>query len=141
MTKVVLDFSAALCWCFEDEATSASDRLLAYVGVCGAVVPALWRFEIANTLLQAERRRRIPEGGANRELERLAKVPVDLDRESIFAVWGMVVEIARSDKLTAYDASYLELALRLRMPLATKDEALVAAARGRGAEIIPLLDS
>lgn len=138
MSAAVLDCSAALCWCFADEATPASDRLLARVEAFGATVPPLFRMEVANVLLLAERRRRIDPGAAGDLIDRLADLPIVTDLED--ASFSGLVDLARAERLTVYDAAYLDLALRRGLPLASKDRDLLAASKRRGVPLIPLLD-
>jgi len=125
----VLDSSATLAWCFEDERTEPLRQLLDQVVENGAVVPSLWRFEVANGLQMAVRRKRIDESFRDRILGNLAKLEIRVDAESDVQVWSTSVRLAALYGLTVYDASYLELAQRRRLPLATQDAALEQAAR------------
>lgn len=141
MKPTIVDCSAVLCWCFADEATNASERLLARVERHGASVPSIWRIEVANVILMADRRGRLPTGVMAERLGWLAALPIQEDTAGSDHLWTSVVDLAAAERLTVYDANYLELALRLALPLATKDRDLVAAARRRGADLIPLLDA
>ena len=132
MTSLVLDCSMAVAWCFEDEATPATDALLERVRRDGAAVPSLWHLEVSNTLLQAERRQRLTQARARRMLAVLAGLPIATDETTGARVLHDIVPIARHHRLTTYDAAYLELALRLARPLATRDRALLAAAAATG---------
>ena len=125
----MLDSSATLAWCFEDERTEPLRQLLDQVVENGAVVPSLWRFEVANGLQMAVRRKRIDESFRDRILGNLAKLEIRVDAESDVQVWSTSVRLAALYGLTVYDASYLELAQRRRLPLATQDAALEQAAR------------
>ena len=127
--SLVLDSSATLAWCFEDERTEPLRQLLDQVVENGAVVPSLWRFEVANGLQMAVRRKRIDESFRDRILGNLAKLEIRVDAESDVQVWSTSVRLAALYGLTVYDASYLELAQRRRLPLATQDAALEQAAR------------
>ena len=125
----VLDNSVALAWCFEDEQTDALMALLDRVTETGAVVPQLWPVEALNGLLTAERRGRI-DGATRRRLAGfLRELPISIDSETAAHVWQATAQLAESHRLTAYDAAYLELAVRLGLPLATTDKPLIAAAR------------
>jgi len=132
---VVLDASLALTWFFEDEATPETDRLLDRVSHEGAVVPALWRLELGNVLLQAERRGRISAANVERGLALVGGLPISVDPETISRAWRDTLALARTERLTVYDASYLELAIRRRIPLLTLDKA--AAVRRQGDEAYP----
>ena len=133
--SVVIDSSVALTWCFEDEASPQTDALFEHVRDDGAVVPALWHFELANVLLQAEKRGRIATGDVATRLELIAELPIATDHEAVARAWREVIALARAESLTAYDAAYLELAIRRGLPLVTKDAALIAAAGRRGVAI------
>jgi len=101
-------------------------------------VPALWLWETANVLVQAERRGRISPAASRTFLGLLEDLPISVDQPSTASVWHDTLALARSHRLTSYDAAYLELALRRGLPLASRDKALQAAA---GAEGVPLLPS
>ena len=137
MTAVVIDSSIALTWCFADEATPATDALFARVRDNGAEVPALWHLELANVLLQAERRGRIRADDAALRLELIADLPISVDQETVARAWLEILPIAREEGLTTYDATYLELAVRRRLPLLTKDNELARAAARRGVDVLP----
>ena len=128
MSDLVIDSSAALSWCFEDEASPASDGLFERVRDRGAVVPGLWHLEVANVLLQAERRGRIATGDVATRLELIAELPITTDDETTPRAWREILALARAEGLTTYDAAYLELAIRRGLPLQTRDRALATAA-------------
>ena len=129
---IVIDASLAAAWCFDDEATVQADMMLDRVRAEGARVPCLWHLEIANVLRQAERRGRIGEADCSRRLELLAQLPILTDIETTTRAWGPTLALARTHRLTVYDAAYLELAARLGLPLASKDNELLAAAANSG---------
>lgn len=137
MSRSVLDCSVALSWCFEDEATPETDALLDRVRDEGAVVPSLWHLELANILLHAERRRRISTEDVATRLSLIAVLPILTDQETTIRAWHDILGIARVEGLTTYDAAYLELAIRLGIPLLTKDNDLIAAAGRRGVRVLP----
>ena len=124
----VLDCSVTMAWCFEDERTAATEALLARVVEAGAIAPFLWPLEVANVLLSASRRKRIPPEAVNQVAQRIAALPVVIDKDGAELVWGSTLQLAERYALTSYDACYLELALRKSMPLATLDAALRKAA-------------
>jgi len=134
VSALVIDSSAALSWCFEDEASPGSDALFEQVRDQGAVVPGLWHLEVANVLLQAERRGRITTGDVAMRLALIADLPITTDNETTARAWRETLAL-RAEGLTTYDATYLELAIRRGLPLMTKDAALIAAAGRSGVAI------
>ncbi len=126
----------AIAWQFEDEATLAADAVLARAAVDGAVVPTIWRLEVANTLRMAVRRKRCDEAFVEAAIDRLKGLPIEDDNETSLHAWGRTSALACDEGLTVYDAAYLELALRRKLPLATGDKALIAAGKRRGLEVL-----
>jgi predicted nucleic acid-binding protein len=126
--SLVLDASLALSWYFEDERTPAADALLDQVADQGATVPGLWRLEIANGLRTALQRKRIDKDFRDRAIAQLARLPITVDTDTDRYAWTTTLSLADRFALTPYDAAYLELAQRLTLPLATRDEPLRAAA-------------
>lgn len=137
MSAFVLDCSIAAAWLFEDEAAPATDALLRRLKRDGALVPGLWRLELGNVLAQAERSKRTDAMRIARWLERLEKLPIVVDPETGNRAFREILMLARQERLTTYDAAYLELAVRKAIPLATLDRALARAARRRGVAILP----
>jgi len=135
---LVLDASMAVAWLFADERTERAHAVLRRVAAEGAAVPSLWRLEVANVLENAVRRGRCDRGHVDRSLAHLAQLLIATDEETDRHAWGATLELAREEQLTLYDAAYLELALRLRRPLATADAALAAAGSRRGVEVLGL---
>ncbi len=137
MAAAVLDASVAIVWCFADQASPATDRLLERVRDEGAVVPTLWFWEVANVLLRAERRGRMARGDTDRRMTLISALPLLVDQAGVGHAWGRTMQVARAGGLTAYDAVYLELSQRRALPLFTRDEPLAAAARGQGVVVLP----
>lgn len=135
MTTFVLDCSLTMAWVFADEATETTDRLLDALTDGRAFVPALWPVEVANVLLVATRRGRISETDWPRIRRNLDALPIRIDPASISHIWHGVLDVALAHDLSVYDAMYLELAIRMRLPLATLDGALAAAGRTSGLEV------
>jgi len=124
----VLDASVAIAWCFDDESTPAAWALLDRLRTAPAHVPALWALEVGNILLSAERRRRIAKARTIEFLGILGELDIRVDPDLPGRAFRDVLPLARERHLTTYDATYLELAMRLGLPLATKDKALARAA-------------
>jgi predicted nucleic acid-binding protein len=134
----VLDCSMTMAWVFPDEATDATDALLESLLSDSAVVPALWSVEVGNVLLVATRRGRIVEEDWVRVRRTLAAFPIDVDPASTERVLGAVLPLASEHGISVYDAMYLELSLRLGLPLATLDRKLAAACDAAGVETLPV---
>ncbi|TAH37061.1 MAG: PIN domain-containing protein [Planctomycetota bacterium] len=128
MSAFVLDCSIAMAWCFEEQADSGVLGFLRLTKERGASVPGLWPLEVANTLLAAERRRLFPEAESTRFLDLIAHLPIHVDEATADKASSTTMALARAHGLTAYDAAYLELAVRLGIPLATRDKGLEKAA-------------
>ena len=127
--SIVIDSSVTLAWFFEDEITARGDALMHHVANEGAVVPSLWRLEIANALQMAVRRKRISAIYRDQSLDSLRAFPIAVDGETDRHAWETTLTLAERCKLTLYDAAYVELAQRLRLPLATLDREVRAACR------------
>ena len=132
----VIDCSVTMAWCFEDERTQATDGLLARVIESGAVAPAIWPLEVCNVLLAAARRKRIPAEAVNQVAQRIAALPIAVDTEGVALTWSNALQLAERHGLSSYDASYLELAQRKALPLATMDDALRRAATITGVAVL-----
>lgn len=129
----VVDASVAACWVMVDETSSRADLAYARLLDDKAIAPALWWFEVRNALLIGERRGRIDPSTTEMILHELTEMPIELDT---MANDLALLALARRHRLSAYDAAYLELAMRRDLPLATLDEALLRAARSEGVVLI-----
>jgi predicted nucleic acid-binding protein len=134
--SLILDASVTLSWYFEDERTPAADALLDQVSDTGAVVPVVWRLEVANGFQIAIRRKRVDADFRDRAIERLMLLPVTIDFDTDAFVWTTTLRLADRFGLSIYDASYLELARRRELPLATFDAALARAAHADNIRLI-----
>jgi predicted nucleic acid-binding protein len=134
--SLILDSSATLAWTFPEERTNAILDLFKLVANHGAIVPELWRIEVANTLNVGIRRGRISKANRHGILADLENLPISVDGETRNHTWRKTLELSDSHQLTVYDATYLELAMRLSLSLATLDEDLRKAAQREG---VPLL--
>lgn len=134
--SIVLDASMTIAWLFDDERTDAAHEIMMRVVADGAVVPSLWRLEIANMLRNAVRRGRCDNDFADASLFRLERLRIRIDEETDQHAWGTTRNLSREQDLTLYDAAYLELALRSELPLASCDRDLIAAAQRRSVQIL-----
>jgi predicted nucleic acid-binding protein len=134
--SVVVDASLTVAWLFSDERSDTPQEILRRVAAEGALVPSLWRLEIANVLRNAVRRKRCDEGYATRCLQRLGRLRIAVDSETDAHAWGRTRRLSIEHDLTVYDAAYLELALRRKRPLASRDAALIKAGNKAGLEVL-----
>jgi predicted nucleic acid-binding protein len=130
--SLVIDCSVTMAWYFKDEATAYTNAVRAALATRRAAVPALWPLEVANVLLMGERRKRSTQAKATKWLRFLNALPIAVDTPTPELAFDPILSLARSHKLTSYDAAYLELAMRLGLPLAARDDALEKAAQAVG---------
>ena len=121
----VVDASVSAAWFLPHEATAGTEAALHATATQDVWVPSLWLLEIGNLLLSAQRRKRITADKRRELAGAAAQLRIKVDREPVSII--VLDELASRYALSAYDAAYLELALRRRLPLATLDGALVAA--------------
>jgi predicted nucleic acid-binding protein len=125
----IVDASVGFAWVYQGQATPETDQLLNEVAAGATViVPALWFLEMSNVLLIAQRRHRLTAIQRKAAMEKLTAMQLTVDEEGSRNAFGKTSELAEKYGLTIYDATYLELALRRSLPLASRDEALTKAA-------------
>ncbi|MBI4831840.1 MAG: type II toxin-antitoxin system VapC family toxin [Candidatus Lindowbacteria bacterium] len=127
--RFVVDTTVAMAWCFEDEGNAYADAVLETLETCEAVVPSIWPLEVGNVLLVAERKKRVGEADVVRFLALLSSLPITVEQETPERMLKEIVGLAREQRLSTYDASYLDLAMRLGLPIATQDASLAAASK------------
>ena len=135
MTGIVVDASVALAWCFPDEASEYADGVLVALEGRTVIVPAIWALEITNALLVGERRKRVRQPDIRRFVELLRGLTITEHSQTIADTVINVLPLAREYGLSAYDAAYLDVAVRQGAPLATLDNALREAGRSVGITI------
>lgn len=133
---LVLDASLAMSWALPDEASTYSDAVLAKVAASGALVPGLWPHEMANGLLMAQKRGRYTTAQRMAFVEELLRLPIEVETSGARAILDGQATLAERYGLTAYDAAFLDLALRHGIALATQDKAMKAAADKAGVAIV-----
>jgi predicted nucleic acid-binding protein len=136
----VLDASITLSWCFSDEATPLTNELLEKLQIETAFVPTIWPLEVGNVLIAAARRKKISYADTVQFLEQLGKLNIQIDSETASKGFHEILSLAYSEGLTTYDASYLELALRKGLGIASKDLQLCQAARKLGVKVIMIVE-
>ena len=134
--RIVVDVSVLFGWVLGEQGLfERANPVLLALKNARMLVPAIWQVEVGNVLLVKERQKRIDEAGVKKCLRFLEELNIEVDLGSATATFDRVVPLARRNQLSAYDATYLELALREKTPLATFDEALRAAAKREGGEL------
>lgn len=128
-TGFVVDTSIVMSWCFEDEENSYAEDVLESLEFAQALVPAIWPLEVGNVLLVAERKKRLSQAAVVRFLALLDGLPITVEQETRERMLKEIVSLAREHGLSTYDASCLDLATRLDLPLATQDTSLAKAAK------------
>ncbi len=139
MAAFVLDASVAISWRFPGdpaEDTAYSRRVLSELAVNDAIVPEIWAFEIANSIFVSySKRKRITEQQIHEYLDLLKALPIRVETQSLWANVDLE-SVARRQNLAAYDAAYLDLALRTNLVLATSDDLLRQAAIAEGIAVL-----
>jgi predicted nucleic acid-binding protein len=139
----VLDASITLTWLLQDGVDADRDQAMACLEMLRqptacACVPGIWHLEVANVLARTERAGVLDAASRHAFLSLLRGLSIDVDIHTAAAAFGDTLALARDHRLSAYDAAYLELALRRNLPLATRDVALAAAARRSGVKLASL---
>jgi predicted nucleic acid-binding protein len=132
-TSFIVDASVGFAWVYQGQATPETDHLLNEIAAGATViVPGLWFLEMSNVLLMAQRRHRLTAAQRKAAMEKLSALQLTVNEEGSRNAFGKTSELAEKYGLTIYDATYLELALRRSLPLASRDEALRNAAKQCG---------
>jgi predicted nucleic acid-binding protein len=131
----VVDASITLAWCFDDEATTATETVLERLVLEGGVAPAHWPLEVANGLRFAGSSGRVTDDAISKAREIVRQLPVEIRPVETPTVLSLI-EPARRHDLTAYDAAYLGLAEALGLGVATLDQRLAAACRTVGVPLV-----
>lgn len=130
--SLVVDSSYTLAWVYSDEISPAARRILDVISGSYAWVPIIWPLEIGNSLQTAVRHGRIDIGFRDAVLADLRLLDIRVDYETNKYAWSTTLQLSHRFKLTLYDASYLELAQRMDLPLASLDKDLKGAAKSLG---------
>lgn len=134
--SLILDTSVTIAWLYAERVTFAVEDVFTRLEVSEAWVPSLWRLEVANVLLIGIRRKRHNTIFRDAALTDLAQLPIRVDLDTDHFAWDTTVRLADQHGLTLYDAAYLEVALRRKLPLATLDCELCKAAEAEGVELL-----
>jgi predicted nucleic acid-binding protein len=133
---LIIDCSIAMAWGFADEGTELTAKIQDRLITEAAIVPAHWSLEVANVLAMAEKRKRISIADATEFVKLLGALDIQVDEETSARVFDHILPLSRSHALTSYDAAYLELALRRRLPLASLDDDLRRVATSLGVQVL-----
>lgn len=132
MNRYILDCSVTMAWCFADEKSDFASAARDALSEWSAIVPNHWPLEVANVLAIAERRNRINESSILHFIDILDRLPIAIDPWTTDKALNDILSLVRRHQLSAYDAAYLELAMRQGAPLASLDERLNEVAVGLG---------
>ncbi|MEM9273676.1 MAG: type II toxin-antitoxin system VapC family toxin [Cyanobacteria bacterium P01_F01_bin.143] len=138
MSDFVLDCSVSISWIFSDEHSDYAESVLRLLEDQQAIVPSIWLLEIANVLLVGERRGRITQEQTSQALLLLDALDIVIDDKTDQQAFSETLILGRKQGLAAYNAAYLELAIRLKLPLATLDKRLATVANHCGVMILDL---
>jgi len=139
--RFVVDNSVVLAWCFEGEDSAYADATLGLLAQGEAMTPAVWPLEVGNALLVARRRKRLARADVAHFLNMVRQLPITVVQESPTQMFSEVFALAKELKLSTYGASYLGLAMRLNLPIATLDKRLVKAAKKYGVDVLDPLEA
>ncbi len=137
--SLVLDNSVAMLWLLPQSNPSGmalADKVLTQLQNDGAMAPSLWTLEAANVIAKCQRLGKITQAQASAFVALLEGLGIAIDTSTSQRALHDTLDLARQFRLSAYDAAYLELALREQLPLATLDDALQNAAREAGVALI-----
>ncbi len=132
----VIDNSIVMAWCFEDEASDYTDAIQELLIDNKAFVPAIWPLEVANVLLVAERKKRISKADSGHFIALLSQLPIEVGPAESDRIFHDTLSMARQYRLSSYDASYLDIAIRKGTPIATLNKAIIRAAKDLKVQII-----
>ncbi|WDN89149.1 hypothetical protein BuS5_02117 [Desulfosarcina sp. BuS5] len=132
----VIDTSVVMTWCFKDEVSQYADFVLDSLEHFTAIAPSIWPLEVGNVLLVAERKDRLSEAASIRFVALLSELPISVDQEPPERMTKEIFALAREHNLSSYDASYLDLAMKKGIPIATLDNRLISAAKRSNVSIM-----
>ena len=132
----MIDASMAVALIMPDEDAPEALAVATELAKSRAAAPSLWRLEVANTLIVAERRKRITALQRAKGLANLGQLPVEVDEQTSNYAWTRITDLAIELNITAYDASYIELAIRKALPISTLDRDMRRAAKKAGIDLL-----
>lgn len=136
--RFILDSSMTLSWSFPDESSPETDAVLEHFNDgATALIPHLWAWEVGNVLILAVRNKRITETQRAEKISLLQSLRLELDPVAHHEAMATSAALAREHRLTLYDATYLEMTIRLNLPLGTLDSELRSACKKLGLPLLP----
>jgi predicted nucleic acid-binding protein len=139
MTLAVVDASVVLAFLIDRPGEPLLDHLLPVLVQHGGAAPAIWHWEVVNAMLRNERAGRLRAASMTAALAMLDQIPLAVETEDAEAATARLLPLARAERLSLFDAAYLDLALRSGLPLATLDGGLASAAARHGVALLPLM--
>lgn len=127
--KFVVDNSIVMSWCFRDESSKYAEKILDSLEQYEAITPSIWPLEVGNVLLVAERKGRLTKADNIRFLNLINDLPITVQQETPDRMLKEILALARACGISSYDASYLDLAMKNGLPIATQDSGLKKAAK------------
>ena len=134
MNNFILDCSVYMSWCFNEETIKASSKILNSITKKGIIVPSLWVYEVTNTLTVSVRRKKLTVADAHDLINNIQLLPIEFDKPTIENM-SNIFNIANEHKLSAYDAAYIELALRTNTQIASFDKEVIKVSGKLGIKI------
>lgn len=135
-SSFVLDCSLAVAWCFSDEATARTTKLLKRMEHEAALIPAWWYLELTNVLVLAEKKGRIDADQVAEFIALVESFQLEVDEQAPRRAFQHLLPLCRAGQLTSHDAVYLDLAMRRQLPVASLDESLRKAAKKHGVKLL-----
>ena len=132
----MIDNSIVMAWYFLNERNEYATVVRSFLGKNTAIQPVIWPLEAGNVVAVAIRRKRISHEDGSRFLSLLESLPIEVEAASPSRMFREVYTLAQKHQLSTYDASYLELAMRRDILLATQDKALARAAAECGVALL-----
>lgn len=126
-----------MAWCFDNEFDQSARDFQGELKLGYAEVPAIWSIEVCSTMIIGARRNRLTDTQMDDFLDLIGSFDIRIAPPVAIAGIAALIEVAQRERLSSYDAAYLDLAMQTGLPLATRDQALAAAAQRNGVDLVP----
>ena len=134
MNHFILDCSVYMSWCLNEGTIKASSKILNSITKYGIMAPGLWVYEVTNTLAVSVRKNKLTVSDVHGLMNDIQLLPIEFDKPTTENM-SNIFHIANEYKLSAYDAAYIELALRANIPIASFDKEIVKVSGQLGIKI------